>query len=80
MKTTHQLADELLALPDIPLGIEGWCEMDLHEMTASITDYDENRAIIWQKPGESHEPVNHLFGKCKWMNFSTTNAKSATEK
>lgn len=50
-KTTHEMANELLALPDVPLVIEMWCEMERHEMTASMTSYDpEGTAIIWQKP------------------------------
>jgi len=50
-KTTHKLAKELLELPDVPLTIEMWCEMDGHEMVASMTGYDPTgTAIIWQKP------------------------------
>jgi len=52
MKTTHQIAAELLALPNVPLVIEGWItDWPGHEMTASMTTYDpEGTAIIWQKP------------------------------
>lgn len=49
-KTTHEMAKELLALPDIPLVIEGWCDMPGYAMTAELTDYDNKVAIIWQKP------------------------------
>ena len=63
MKTTHQMAGELLALPDVPLVIEMWCRMSDHEMVAEMTEYDsEGTAIIWQKPNpkpvwdtENHE-------------------------
>ena len=68
------MAKALLDLPDVPLVIEGWCKMDNHEMTASITDYDEDVAIIWQKPDprlpkrtEFHAP----FGSWKWLNIPT---------
>ena len=35
-KTTHQMACELLALPDVPLVIETWCTEDDKEMVAEI--------------------------------------------
>jgi hypothetical protein len=51
MKTTHELARELLTLPDVPLVIEMWCRMDGHEMAAEMTEYDPaGTAIIWQRP------------------------------
>ena len=50
-KTTHEMAQELLKLPDVPLHIEMWCSMSGHEMIAEMTDYDpDGTAIIWQKP------------------------------
>lgn len=50
-KTTHEMARELLALPDVPLVIEAWCGMENHEMSAGMTEYDPTgTAIIWQKP------------------------------
>lgn len=53
-KTTHQMARELLALPDVPLEVEMWCAMDGHEMAADLTRYTEGEskrtAIIYQKP------------------------------
>lgn len=50
-KTTHEMARELLALPDVKLVIEMWCEMRGHEMSADMTAYDSTgTAIIWQKP------------------------------
>jgi hypothetical protein len=52
MKTTHQIAKELLALPDVELVIEYWVMMRPEsEMVAEMTEYDPNgTAIIWQKP------------------------------
>jgi hypothetical protein len=52
MKTTHEIARELLALPDVPLVVEGWTtEWVGHEMVAEMTEYDpKGTAIIWQKP------------------------------
>ena len=50
MKTTHDIAKELLALPNVPLVIEGWCEMRGHETTVQMTGYDpEGTAIMVQK-------------------------------
>jgi hypothetical protein len=50
MKTTHDIACELLALPNVPLKVEGWCEMRGHEMVAQMTEYDpEGAAILMQK-------------------------------
>jgi hypothetical protein len=81
MKTTHQIARELLALPDVELVIEGWCPMDNHEMVAEITSYDENTVIIWQKPDprlpartEFHAPS----GSWRWLNISTQLPESPT--
>jgi hypothetical protein len=72
MKTTHQIAAELLALPDIPLIIEGWCVMDNHEMVAKITDYCDNTAIIMQKPDPRLPPRTVKdFGTFKWINTPT---------
>lgn len=49
-KTTHEMARELLLLPDVPLVIDGWCEMDGYEMVADMTLYDpDGTAIIWYK-------------------------------
>lgn len=45
MKTTHQLARELLALPDVPVKVEMWCGWD--DPTAVMSDYDpEGTAFI----------------------------------
>ncbi len=49
MKTTHQIARELLELPDVPLQIEMWCRMEGHETAVDFREEDET-AIIWQKP------------------------------
>jgi len=55
-KTTHQMACELLALPDVPLVIETWCTEDDKEMVAEMTGYDpEGTAIIWQKPNKPED-------------------------
>lgn len=72
MKTTHQIAAELLALPDVPLVIEGWCMMDNHEMVAKITDYCDGTAIIMQKP-DPRLPRRTMrdFGTFKWLNIPT---------
>ncbi len=53
MKTTHQIAMDLLALPDVPLVIEMWCVMDGYETVARMTEYDpEGTAIICQEKVE----------------------------
>jgi hypothetical protein len=50
MKTTHQIAAELLQLPDVPLRVEGWCQRDGYETAAVMTAYDpENEAILIQR-------------------------------
>jgi hypothetical protein len=68
MKTTHQIAMELLALPDIPLVIEGWCQMDNHEMVAEITGYSDREAIIWQKPDPRFPPrTTHGYHTGEWV-------------
>jgi len=44
MKTTHQLAQELLSLPDVKVIVELWCGSD---PVAVMTGYDpDNTAII----------------------------------
>ncbi len=49
-KTTHELAAELLALPNVPVVVELWGEMDGYEMVAKMTKYDPDKtAIICQK-------------------------------
>ena len=45
-KTTHQMAAELLALPDVPLEIEMWCRMDGYEQVAKMTEYDPDGTAI----------------------------------
>jgi len=40
MKTTHQIAEELLQLPDVQLHIEGWCLLDNQEICAVMSEYD----------------------------------------
>jgi len=49
MKTTHEIARDLLALPDVPLLVEGWCEMNNHEVAVKMRDADETGAILFQK-------------------------------
>lgn len=51
MKTTHQIARELLALPDVRLVVEYWIMLgEEYEMVAEMTEYDtEGTAIIQQK-------------------------------
>lgn len=45
MKTTHQLAQELLDLPDVPLKVELWAGWD--NPTAVMSEYDpEGTAFI----------------------------------
>lgn len=45
------MATELLELPDVPLLIELWCQIDGHEAVAEMTKYDPvGTAIIRQKP------------------------------
>jgi hypothetical protein len=51
MKTTHQLAEELLKLPDVSVVVEGWCDMEGYEPGAKMTSYDPGgTAIIMQVP------------------------------
>lgn len=48
--TTHEMARQLLALPDVPLHIEMWCQMEGYEMMARMTEFDpEGTAIIMQE-------------------------------
>lgn len=67
MKTTHELAAELLALPNVPLMIEGWVQMKGYEATAQmldrgIDDHEYGQAIITQQllPGYKIVPVEGL--------------------
>jgi hypothetical protein len=54
MKTTHDIAKELLALPNVKLVVEGWCEVGGHETTAEMTEYDpDGTAILVQAPRSS---------------------------
>jgi len=47
MKTTHEIARELLKLPDVPLLVEGWCRANDEEIEARMTAYDpEGTAIL----------------------------------
>lgn len=56
-KTTHEMARELLALPDVPLEVELWCNMSGHECSAVMTDYDPTgTAIICQVRQNDTEP------------------------
>lgn len=57
-KTTHELAKELLDLPDVSVGVELWCERENYEPVAVMTQYvPDDRAIIVQKwDGEGPEP------------------------
>lgn len=49
--TTHEMAKQLLDLPDVELVIEMWCIMPNHVPQAEMTEYDpEGTAIIWQAP------------------------------
>jgi hypothetical protein len=51
MKKTHEMARELLFLPDVPLLIETWCRMPNHEPAAVMTEFDpKGTAIIMQQP------------------------------
>jgi len=70
MKTTHQIANELLQLPDVPLEIEGWCRVDKYEVVAEMTAHSpDSVAIIWQKPDESYDWVQEGIdeGWLKWQ-------------
>lgn len=54
--TTHEMAKQLLALPNVRLVIEMWCVESDKQMVAEMTAYDpEGTAIIWQKP-KFHDP------------------------
>lgn len=49
--TTHQMAERLRELPDVPLYIELWCEQGGCEMAVELTNWGCSRdgAIIFQK-------------------------------
>ena len=54
MKTTHQIAAELLALPDVPPKVEMWCLLDRDEMVAKMAEYENEDGtrdafITWQR-------------------------------
>ena len=50
MKITHEVARELLELPDVPLAIEMRCILRGYEITACMTEYDpEGTAILVQR-------------------------------
>lgn len=54
MKTTHQVARELLALPDVPLKVELWCGWD--NPKAVMSQYDpEGTAFIVDESQERNE-------------------------
>lgn len=54
MKTTHDIAKELLALPNVKLVVEGWCKMGGHETTVEMTEYDpDGTAILMQSRKET---------------------------
>lgn len=46
MKTTHQLAHELLSLPDVEVVLEGSCHGEDYEIGTKLTSYDKNKAIV----------------------------------
>ena len=49
MKATHELAQELLALPNVPLVVEGWCRQPGLVLTAVMAEYDpDGEAILVQ--------------------------------
>lgn len=56
MKTTHQLAAELMELPDVPVLVNGWILIDNFEVTARMSEYDPSgTAFIVQAPKESSQ-------------------------
>ena len=69
-KTTHEMARELLALPDVPLVIELWCDMEGCECVAELTGYDDQTAIIYQKLvcDKTREELSKLYQE----NFTTS--------
>ncbi len=46
MKTTHDIAKELLALPNVPLVIEGWISQSNREIQVVMTDYEPDKEAI----------------------------------
>lgn len=49
MKTTHELAKDLLALKDVPVVIEYWVQMEGFDPMVGMSEcYDEPTAIIFQ--------------------------------
>ena len=54
MKTTHQIAKELLGLPDVRLCVEMWCLQDYEEIIAKMAEYEnedgtQDAFITWQR-------------------------------
>ena len=67
MKTTHQMARELLALPDVPLYIDEWFyHWGDREIVAEMTNNPEGTALIWQKPVNQNEkrPGGETGARC----------------
>lgn len=69
--TTHQLAAQLLALPDIPVCIEGWVPMKGYKIKAKITSYDTNQAIIVQQATRHQQCENAGLAKRMEERFPT---------
>lgn len=53
-KTTHTLALELLALPDVPILIEGWICHAGTEIVAKMTNYDPTGTAILVERAKSN--------------------------
>lgn len=65
--TTHEMARQLLALPNISLVIEGFCDPGGYVPIARITEYDSGTAIIVNRPAsELPSPVVHCQPKYDW--------------
>lgn len=65
MKTTHELARELIALPDKPIKVEGWSDLEDHDVTAKMTRYDpEGTAILVQRKSVEPPPRRCIVTGC----------------
>jgi hypothetical protein len=61
MNTTRDLASDLLALPNVPLCVEGWAQGDNEQIKAKMTGYDpEGTAILVLRP-DSLPPRRHCI-------------------
>jgi hypothetical protein len=79
MKTSHQLAKELLALPDLPISVEMWCretpvpKLVDHGEKEIMLCYERSREpnldVLWKTPFIlARQKVNKISEQA-WMNW-----------